>query len=226
MVPDASIALAALTLTAFNAGGRPPMRPRARLAANPVRVRSRRSSTSNCPRAAKMWRISRPVALVVSMFSCGDRRPTPRAVKVSSWSEAGAGTRQTVGLPFGRSWEAGLCSAIHVRQPTRGIGPVGEVVTCRHCCGMTTIRIGSKPRRRRPGSAASPASRLVRRSPGSSPSHQAIPSCEISANALPSPPAGPMKHTARHRLLRGQPTPGDHRYRDRRSQPPSGARCA
>jgi hypothetical protein len=30
MVPDASIAFAALTLVAFNAGGRPPTRPRAR----------------------------------------------------------------------------------------------------------------------------------------------------------------------------------------------------
>jgi hypothetical protein len=69
MVPDASIAFAALTLMASNAGGRPPTRPRARLAARAVRVRSRKSSTSNCPRAAKMCRINRPVALVVSMFS-------------------------------------------------------------------------------------------------------------------------------------------------------------
>ena len=84
MVPDANIAFAAVTLMASNAGGRPPTRPRARLAARAVRVRSRRSSTSNCPRAAKMWRISRPVALVVSMFSCSDRRPMPRAAKVST----------------------------------------------------------------------------------------------------------------------------------------------
>ena len=63
----ASIAFAALTLMASNAGGRPPTRPRARLAASAVRVRSRKSSTSNCPRAAKIWRISRPVALVVSI---------------------------------------------------------------------------------------------------------------------------------------------------------------
>ena len=84
MVPDASIAFAARTLMASNAGGRPPTRPRARLAAKAIRVRSRRSSTSNCPRAAKMWRISRPVALVVSMFSCSERRPMPRAAKVST----------------------------------------------------------------------------------------------------------------------------------------------
>ena len=37
MVPDASIAFAALTLMASNAGGRPPIRPRARLAARAVR---------------------------------------------------------------------------------------------------------------------------------------------------------------------------------------------
>ena len=84
MVPDASIAFAAVTLMASNAGGRPPTRPRARLAASAVRVRSRKSSTSNCPRAAKIWRISRPVALVVSMFSCSDRKPMPRACKVST----------------------------------------------------------------------------------------------------------------------------------------------
>jgi hypothetical protein len=65
MVPDASIAFAAVTWMASRAGG-PPTRPRARLAANAVRVRSRRSSTSNCPRAAKMWRVSPRVALVGS----------------------------------------------------------------------------------------------------------------------------------------------------------------
>ena len=97
MVPDASIAFAALTLMAFNAGGRPPIRPRARLAASAVRVRSRRSSTSNCPRAAKMWRISRPVALVVSMFSCSDRRPMPRACQgVHGGQKLAHGSRQTV----------------------------------------------------------------------------------------------------------------------------------
>ena len=90
MVPDASIAFAAVTLMASKAGGRPPTRPRARLAAIPILVRSRKSSTSNCPRAAKMWRISRPVALVVSMFSCNDRSPMPRAADGPRWLEAGA----------------------------------------------------------------------------------------------------------------------------------------
>ena len=37
MVPDASIAFAAMILMASNAGGRPPRRPRARLAARAVR---------------------------------------------------------------------------------------------------------------------------------------------------------------------------------------------
>ena len=97
MVPDASIAFAALTLVASNAGGRPPTRPRARLAASAVRVRSRRSSTSNCPRAAKMWRISRPVALVVSMFSCSDRRPMPRTRQgVHRGQKLAHGSRQSV----------------------------------------------------------------------------------------------------------------------------------
>ena len=94
MVPDANVAFAAVTLMASNAGGRPPIRPRARLAAKAMRVHSRRSSTSNCPRAAKMWRISRPVALVVSMFSCSDRRPMPRACKVST--KLAHGSRQTI----------------------------------------------------------------------------------------------------------------------------------
>ena len=47
ILPDDSIALAAVILIASNAGGRPPTRPRARLAANKARVRSRSSSTSN-----------------------------------------------------------------------------------------------------------------------------------------------------------------------------------
>lgn len=101
IVPAASIALAALTLMAFSAGGRPPTRPRARLAASAVRVRSRKSSTSNCPRAAKIWRISRPVALVVLMFSCSDRRPMPREVKLST---------------VDRSWRAVCCVPTLVQQ--------------------------------------------------------------------------------------------------------------
>ena len=97
MVPDASIAFAAVTLMASNAGGRPPIRPRARLAARAVRVRSRRSSTSNCPRAAKMWRISRPVALVVSMFSCSDRRPDAACRQgVHGGQKLAHGSRQSV----------------------------------------------------------------------------------------------------------------------------------
>jgi hypothetical protein len=79
MVPDASIAFAALTLMASSAGGRPPTRPRARLAARAVRVRSRKSSTSNCPRED---------------IRCNGRRPVP-------WSPCyglpgGAGSIQSV----------------------------------------------------------------------------------------------------------------------------------
>ena len=44
-----------------------------------------------------MWRISRPVALVVSMFSCSDRRPMPRAVQgVHGGQKLAHGSRQTV----------------------------------------------------------------------------------------------------------------------------------
>jgi hypothetical protein len=119
---------------AFNAGGRPPIRPRARLAASAVRVRSRRSSTSNCPRAAKMWRISRPVALVVSMFSCSDRRPMPRAVEASPpWSKAGAGI-----APVGR---AGQRPAHHPRGRTpRRRQAVGDPFGCRSSVPRTPVR--------------------------------------------------------------------------------------
>ena len=42
-------------------------------------------------------------------------------------------------------------------QITTGIGSMtGEVIACRSCWGMTTIRSGSTPRRHRPRSAASP----------------------------------------------------------------------
>ena len=73
-MPDASIAFVA---DLDGHAERPPIRPRARLAARAVRVPSRRSFTSNCPRAAKMWMISRPIALVMSMFSM--ERPQPDA---------------------------------------------------------------------------------------------------------------------------------------------------
>ncbi len=72
-------------LDGVQTGGRPPTRPRTRLAAQCGScVRSRRSSTSNCPSAAKIQEINRPVALVVSMFSCSERRPMPRACNVST----------------------------------------------------------------------------------------------------------------------------------------------
>ena len=82
--PLDNMARAAANLILSRAGGRPPIRPRARLAANALRVRSLRSSTSNWPKDAKMWKISRPVAVVVSIFSCSDRRPIPRAWRLST----------------------------------------------------------------------------------------------------------------------------------------------
>jgi hypothetical protein len=49
MMPDASIAFAALTLRAFSAGEWPPLRPRARLAVKAVRVRSRAGQPGHPP---------------------------------------------------------------------------------------------------------------------------------------------------------------------------------
>jgi hypothetical protein len=43
-----------------------------------------------------MWRISRPVSLVVLMFSCSDRRPMSRACGVHGGQKLAQGSRQTV----------------------------------------------------------------------------------------------------------------------------------
>jgi hypothetical protein len=116
----------------------------------------------------------------------------------------------------GRFWEAATCSAIHVNPPTTGIGPR---MVIRHHRDLNRLETSAAP------NGVGSRSRLVPHAPGSSPPHQAVRSCDISADTLPSLPAMPVKHTARHRLMRGPPTPGDHRHRDRRSEPPSGARC-
>jgi hypothetical protein len=138
MVPDAIFAFAAVTLMASNAG--PPIRPRARLAARAVRVRSRRSSTSNCPRAAKMWRISRLVALVASMLSCNDRRrdatrrqrrrlrvqPSSDAVpSATHWADNVSNRHYFYGVSFLSSFVGGI-----------GAGPISpEIVHDLHGCG-------------------------------------------------------------------------------------------
>ena len=48
---------------------RPPNRPRALADDNPIIVRSRISSFSNCVKAAKKWKTSLPAAVLVSNFS-------------------------------------------------------------------------------------------------------------------------------------------------------------
>ena len=60
-------------------GGRPPRRPRARAAARATAARSAISSRSNSANAAKMWKTSRPVLVVVSIPSCRDANATPRS---------------------------------------------------------------------------------------------------------------------------------------------------
>jgi hypothetical protein len=76
MVPDASIAFAALTLIAFNAGGRPPTRPRARLAVNAVRVRSHTSSISPPLSGASVLPASIAVETTVESWFCATATET------------------------------------------------------------------------------------------------------------------------------------------------------
>ena len=67
-------------------GLRPLLRPRTVAAARPARVRSWIRSRSNWPSAPKIWKMSRPPGVVVSMASVSERNPTPRldsAVTVS-----------------------------------------------------------------------------------------------------------------------------------------------
>jgi hypothetical protein len=148
MVPDASIAFAALTWMASNAGGRPPIRPRARLAASAVRVRSRRSSISNCPRAAKIWRISRPVALVVSMFSCSDPQTNAACLQgVHGGQKLAHGSRQTVEpgddqhiTLAGKRQRGGKLRAIRsgaARSNSKHVAPVRQL-------GQSSVRLSSQ----------------------------------------------------------------------------------
>ena len=114
----------------------------------------------------------------------------------------------------------------HRRQPTTGIGPMGEAVT-----SPTLLRHDHDPHRLETSAAPARIGSFASKRHGWSlvllALHHRIrpfPHCEMDINALPSPPAMLVKHTARHRLLRRQPTPGEHRYCDRRSQPPFGAK--
>jgi hypothetical protein len=99
------------------------------------------------------------------------------------------------------------------------IGSMGEVVICRYCCrhDHDPHRLETSAAQVRIGSFASVTA---------GPSFSWLITIAISANALPSPPAGPMKHTAPHRRLRRPPTPGDHRHRDRDLNRRLARRCA
>ena len=88
--------------------GRPPLRPRARAASSPARVRSPMTWRSNSANAAKMWKTSRPPEVVVSTASVSERSPTPPAssrstVAISCRSErASRSSRQTASVSPGR----------------------------------------------------------------------------------------------------------------------------
>lgn len=71
--------LARWSFSSVTTGRRPPRRPRAAASSRPARVRSRMRSRSNCPRAPKMRKMSRPPGAMVSIASVRERKPTPRA---------------------------------------------------------------------------------------------------------------------------------------------------
>lgn len=71
----------AAAFSGVSAGGLPPVRPRSRAAASPARVRSFVNAASNSATAAKMWKINRPLTVVVSMPSVRERKAIPRASK-------------------------------------------------------------------------------------------------------------------------------------------------
>jgi hypothetical protein len=69
-----------------NAFGLPPFRPLALAASRPAIVRSRMMLRSNSAKAPKMWKISRPPAVVVSIASVRDRNPHSRLCSSSTVS--------------------------------------------------------------------------------------------------------------------------------------------
>src|ERR1700727_17493 len=86
MLPEASIAFAALILDASSAAGRPPRRPRAAAATRPARVRSTMISRSMELSAPRMLNMNRPLGVVVSMLSVIDLSATPRRFRSSAMS--------------------------------------------------------------------------------------------------------------------------------------------
>jgi hypothetical protein len=84
MVPDASIAFAALILDSSSAAGRPPRRPRAAAAISPARVRSTMISRYMELSAPRMLNMNRPLGVVVSIASVIDLSAMPRRFKIIS----------------------------------------------------------------------------------------------------------------------------------------------
>jgi hypothetical protein len=78
-VPAVTIRAACLVFAAVITVGRPPTRPLRRAAASPAMVRSLTRSRSNSANDPNTWNTRRPPGVVVSMVSCNDRNPTPRA---------------------------------------------------------------------------------------------------------------------------------------------------
>lgn len=77
--PRSIICRASVTCTDLSTRGRPMRSPRCRFASNDAFVRSTVKPRSKSTKAANMCNTSRPAALVVSILSARDRKPTPRA---------------------------------------------------------------------------------------------------------------------------------------------------
>jgi hypothetical protein len=77
-----------------------PLRPRARAAARPARVRSRMSARSNSARAANRWKVNLPLIVLVSMPSVSDRSSTPRSSSARMSPIGSDSDRQRQAGPF------------------------------------------------------------------------------------------------------------------------------
>jgi hypothetical protein len=145
---------AALTWSGDSAGGRPPLRPRARAAASPALVRSRIRSRSNSASAAKTWNTSRPPEEVVSIVSCKERNPTPCSDKICSWSircrieRPNRSSRHTTSVSPGATGP----SASSARD-----GDPGSQRSCRRRPGNTPRQSAHRPAAQRPDQSSTHA---------------------------------------------------------------------
>src|SRR6266571_192473 len=124
-------ARASLVCSGESLAGRPPRRPRARAAARPTAARSAISSRSNSASAAKMWKIRRPVLVVVSIPSCSDANATPAAGQRGVGEDLLAARRvQRVGLPVQVLGGAGDPGVADTLAGERVHGKVHESQSC------------------------------------------------------------------------------------------------